>query len=401
VFTADFFHDDISHFLATMTIGRTGRAFVLSRDGAIVAGPPGPIAGQLDPPLQAALALLPNGLAGLSVGSPFSLQFEHGRIGYAAAFQAFTIAGGTEWVTAIVMPDDEFLGVVYGNLRSAAGIGLLAVLAAVALGSVVAYRIAAPLRVLAEDLEQAGQFKFSSRPPRASHVREVATLASSAETMKASLRSFGHYVPTEIVQDLLASGREARLGGETRCLTIHFSDVQGFVKIGEGVDPARLVRDLSEYLRIMADTLREHRGTVDKFLGDGILAFFNAPTDVPDHAALACRAAVRAQERLHELRPLWTAEGRPPFRARIGLHTGEVLVGNIGTPDRFEYTVIGDAVNAASRLTELAKEVDGHLLADWQSVEAAGDDEAARWRRHDTVTLRGRSTETVLAVPAD
>ena len=394
VFTADFFLDDLERFLSSMSVGQHGHAFVLSRRGDVVAAPVGS-GGARDPLLRSALAAVPADLAGLTLGRPLSLTFSEDGVRYAAAFEAFAVTRGLEWVSAIIVPEDVFLGVVYDNARFAAVIGLFSIVLAVVLGWLLAYRIAAPLRVIADDLEQAGQFKFSPGPPRSSLVKEIATVTDSAETMKASLRSFGRYVPTEVVQELLASGQEARLGGQTRQLTIHFSDVQGFVNISENVEPSRLLEDLAEYLQLMTATLREHGGTVDKFLGDGILAFFNAPNEVPNHPARACLAAVRAQERLRQLRTTWRAQGKPPFRARIGLHTGEVLVGNIGTPDRFEYTVIGDAVNLASRLETLNKLYGTWILASQDVRDAAGP--GFEWRLLDRVAVAGRTGGTLVS----
>ena len=130
---------------------------------------------------------------------------------------------------------------------------------------------------------------------------EIGVVGDAVDRMKASLRSFGHYVPRQLVQELLASGHEARLGGESRRLTIYFSDIEGFTRISESLKPRQLVEHLGEYLEAMTTIIEEQRGIVDKFIGDGILALFNAPRTVPDHAAEACRAALRSQRRLQEL----------------------------------------------------------------------------------------------------
>jgi adenylate cyclase len=212
--------------------------------------------------------------------------------------------------------------------------------------------------------------------------------------MKASLRSFGHYVPTALVEDVITSGQEARLGGECRVLTIHFSDIVGFTSISEMLDPTQLVEHLGEYLQAMAEIVRLHDGTIDKFMGDGILAFYNAPHPVPDHAAQACRAALLAHGRLRELRPGWQAAGKPAFRTRIGLHTGEALVGNIGAPERFAYTVIGDAVNLASRLEALNKVYGTEILTSQEVRDAAGSEFV--WRQLDRVAVVGRREGTLV-----
>jgi adenylate cyclase len=217
-------------------------------------------------------------------------------------------------------------------------------------------------------------------------------MGDAVDRMKAGLRSFERYIPVELVRELLRSGREARLGGETRELTIHFSDIAGFTGIAERMAPDAIVAELGEYFELMTRILRQHEGTVDKFMGDGILAFFNAPRPVSGHAAQACRAALEAQASLGELAARREAAGRPVFRARIGLEIGEVLVGNIGTPDRFAYTVIGDAVNLASRLEGLNKFYGTSIIGTERLREAAGP--GFEWRRLDRVAVVGRREGT-------
>ena len=142
----------------------------------------------------------------------------------------------------------------------------------------------------------------------------------------------------------------------------------------------------------MTQIIEGHQGAVDKFIGDGILALFNAPRDLENHAAAACRAALRSQERLAVLRKQWHAQGREPLYVRIGLHTGEAIVGNIGTPDRFEYTVTGDAVNLASRLEGLNKVYGTGILASEETRAAAGP--GFEWRTIDCVAVVGRASGT-------
>jgi adenylate cyclase len=208
--------------------------------------------------------------------------------------------------------------------------------------------------------------------------------------MKASLRSFGRYVPTDLVRDLLKQGTEARLGGEERPLTLFFSDVEGFTGLSEGMKPKALVEALGSYLEVVTKAVKGQGGTIDKFIGDGVLAFFNAPRDDPNHVVSGCRAALELQKQLASLIPQWETLGRPPFRTRVGLHTDEVVVGNIGTPERFSYTVIGDGVNLAARLESLNKAYGTWILCSDAVFERAG--QAFVWRRVDRTAVVGRST---------
>ena len=316
------------------------------------------------------------------------------RTGYVGGFQSVGASGGPEWIAAVILPEDLALQVVNEQRRTAVLLGLLFLAAAVILGSVLAHRIAKPLNAVASDLERVGRFELSPEPPPSSFVREIAIVGDAVSRMKAGLRSFGHYVPTEVVGDVLARGEEARLGAEYRRLTVFFSDLEGFTQIGEHLEPDRLVAHLGEYFSVLTAVLREESATLDKFLGDGILAFFNAPHDVPDHVMHACRAALRAQSELDRLGERWAARGIPPFRTRMGLHVGVVLVGNIGTPERFEYTVLGDAVNLSSRLEPLNKLYGTKILASEEVRAETG--ELFEWRTIDRVAVVGREDSTVI-----
>ena len=139
---------------------------------------------------------------------------------------------------------------------------------------------------------------------------------------------------------------------------------------------------------MVVDEIAREGGLVNKFMGDAVLAVFGAPVDLPDHATRGLRAARAMVDRL--------AREQPDLDAGVGVFTGETVAGNVGTRARFEYTVIGDAVNAAARLTELAKDVEGRVLTCAETVEEASEEEARHWRSHDRVTLRGRAEETSL-----
>lgn len=201
---------------------------------------------------------------------------------------------------------------------------------------------------------------------------------------------FGRHVGREVA-DAAALG-DVELGGETRVVSVVFVDLVGSTSYSTEHSPTEVVAVLNRFFEVVVDEVDRHRGLVNKFMGDAVLAVFGAPVDLPDHARAALSAARSMAARL--------ADEVPEIGAGIGVATGEVVAGYVGHHERFEYTVVGDAVNCAARLTDLAKEVDGRLLATWQSVEAAAGEEGDRWTRHGSTTLRGRSKETVLAVPS-
>lgn len=175
--------------------------------------------------------------------------------------------------------------------------------------------------------------------------------------------AFRQYLSPDVIEQLIAHPERLKLGGERRTLSIFFSDLQGFTAIAEELEPEALTALLNEYLSAMTDILQEEGGTVDKYVGDAIIAFWNAPLEQPDHAERAARAAVRCQEKLSELRPVLREKIGKDLYMRIGLNTGFAVVGNMGSINRFDYTVLGDAVNLSSRLEGINKQFGTFILA--------------------------------------
>ena len=394
VFAADFSLDDLTNFLTEGSRLGDARGFLVTRLGqVVVSSSPNP--GDPDDAVWPAIReALPRPLETLPLDTAFNVAVTYKGARYLGVVQAFRVAGGLEWAVVSVVPEARFLAASIANTRTAAAIGLVVLLAALGLGWLVSERVAQPLRRIRADLEQVGRFNLSGEPAPTSFVKEITVVSDGVDRMKTSLRSFGHYVPVDLVREVIASGNEACLGGETRELTLFFSDIAGFTMISERVAPNALVAQLAEYLEVMTGVIRAEGGTIDKYIGDGIVAFFNAPRLMPMHAAAACRAAVAAQAALGVLQTRWAAADRPAFPTRIGLNTGEVLVGNIGTLERFAYTAIGDAMNLASRLESLNKTYGTAILAS-EAVRTAAES-GFEWRRLDRVAVVGRQQGTLV-----
>ncbi|MBI3014302.1 MAG: adenylate/guanylate cyclase domain-containing protein, partial [Candidatus Tectomicrobia bacterium] len=186
--------------------------------------------------------------------------------------------------------------------------------------------------------------------------------------------AFGQYVAPQIISQIVENpDRYLRLGGEKKNLTALFSDIRNFTTISEKMAPEELVESLNDFLTEMTDIIMEYQGTVDKYVGDAIVAFFGAPIDYEDHARRACLAALEMQERSGEIRRRWAEQGRPELFIRIGLNTGPMVVGNIGSRRKMNYSIIGDAVNLASRLEGTNKEYVTRIIAGASTVESVRD----------------------------
>ncbi len=208
--------------------------------------------------------------------------------------------------------------------------------------------------------------------------------------------AFSRFLAPAIVEQVLEREGGLKLGGEKRELTVLFSDIRGFTSIAERLDPPLLLEVLNEYLTPMTDVIvSEHSGTLDKYIGDAIMAFWGAPQPQPDHPLRACKAALGMLEKLEALRPRWRAAGFPEIEVGIGINTGPMSVGFVGSQDRFyNYTVLGDAVNLASRLEGANKEYGTRILISGSTFERVKGEVVAR--EVDAVRVKGRRDPVVL-----
>jgi class 3 adenylate cyclase len=201
-------------------------------------------------------------------------------------------------------------------------------------------------------------------------------------------KSFALYLAPSVVEKMVAANKPPALGGETRNVTVFFSDLAGFSSISEVLAPPELVHFMNEYLSAMTDIIQEQGGFVDKYIGDAIVAVFGAPLDDPNHAENAVSAALRCRDRLHKLNREPAEWQRFTLRQRIGLNSGDALVGNIGSRQRFNYTVMGDAVNVASRLEGANKYFGTTIIAAASTFDGAAAGFA--WRELDSIRVQGR-----------
>jgi adenylate cyclase len=222
-----------------------------------------------------------------------------------------------------------------------------------------------------------------------SRVLEIDELTHSIARVRTALTQFGKYVPKAVVRDLMQTDIPLNIGGERRELSMMMTDVAGFVRIAEGESPERLFTDMSGYFENMVGVILGHHGTVDKFVGDAIFAYWNAPLRLDDHCGALCEAALGCSLASRQFNATQRAMGRPEWTTRFGLHVGEAIVGNVGTGDRLDFTAIGNNINVTARLESLNKFYGTQILATADLVDRVKD--RYLFRYVDRVVVKGSS----------
>jgi adenylate cyclase len=230
---------------------------------------------------------------------------------------------------------------------------------------------------------------------------ENAALAQKSALEQRRRERLSRYFSGPVIDGILASGStddHERLGGESRVVTLAFTDIRGFTTLLEKIKPQEAVEMLNDYFTEIVDEVIAEQGTLDKFMGDGLMAFWNAPHDQADHALRSVKAALKMQERVKVLLARWKQEKRsfvgdiPELSTGIGINTGEAIVGNIGSPKRMEYTAIGDSVNLAARLQGVAK--GGEILVSDSTLALVKD--AVRYTTLEPVSIKGKGSPVPL-----
>jgi len=313
-------------------------------------------------------------------------HFDIGGTTYLCTFR--WLPGTQSWILGVAAPRRAYLGdllkiraeVIWGSLALAAAIAFfgIIVLHAVSVAHAVILRESALMNDFVLDPSQ-----------NSCRFYDINRVLASLERAKTAMRSMGKYVPMDLVRRLYHRGEEPRLGGETTDLTVLFTDIQSFTEFAESRDADSVANSLGAYLDVLASVIQRQKGTIDKFIGDSVMAFWNAPEPVPAHPGLACRAALAGREALAMLynSPGWA--GMPGFQTRFGLHHCAASVGHFGAPDRFNYTAIGDGINLASRLQSLNKHYGTTIIASATVRDAASP--GLLWRHLDRVAVKGKT----------
>lgn len=261
--------------------------------------------------------------------------------------------GGLDWLILVAIPKTELLAGVVERTRWTLFVFLGLILLTTPLIIRTARGITLPVERISSQMEQVARFDLDVENPKPTRLRELQKMQQTMDSMKSALNSFEKFVPSRVVRKLVSEQKVAEPGMEPATGCVFFSDVKNFTTIAESLDPALLMELGGEYLEEMTRIVQEKNGVLDKYIGDALMAFWIAELDGTRITSMACQAALASQKKLAQLRVSWEKRNLPALEARIGLHTGPVLVGNIGSSRRLNYTVLGDTVNLASRLEGL------------------------------------------------
>lgn len=355
--------DDLTRYLDRKKIGSRGRTVILDEKGQVI--------------VQSGAGEKTNegsgALSDRDVEQAINHHKTHGETSFTidgantvmATFLPFPNNFENDWVIGVIADRDEFVADINQATFRTLVVGLLIVLGSIIVATFLSKRLTSPLRQIVEETRRIREFDLAGTFALRSNIIEINDLALAIKAMRHSLRSFGAYVPKTLVRSIVSSGSSVEIGGQHQQITLLFSDIQSFTNKSENMAPSTIFEELSNYFSVMTDAIGKHHGTVDKFIGDAIMAFWNAPVEDNDHPANGCRAALAclaAGRLLNETALRDGYSGMLPVTTRFGLHTGEVMVGNVGSDDRMQYTALGASVNLASRIEGINKQYGTNLL---------------------------------------
>jgi len=387
--------ESLAEFVASQRLAKNGKIFIINDTGEVItagsrpydeaSGASGGRLPRLDdlgiPWFQDAYRIH------LASGAEILSSTTGGRT-YLGFFFRFPADFDKKWKIAAVIPEAEVVGPTRKIIYKALLITVLITVICLLLVYAASGWITRPVKKLALQAGKIKDFKLDEVTGVQSILTEIRSLNDAFIAMKSGLASFGRYVPADLVRQLIATGREARLGGERTRLAILFTDIVGFTALSETITAEELMLQLSSYLDRLTRIIEQEQGTVDKYIGDAIMAFWGAPREVENPALLACQAALNCSKAVADLNRQWRAEGEPAMPTCFGINFGETIVGNVGSSQRMNYSIFGDNVNLASRLEGINR-IYGTKIIVSQSVYEAVEKQMI-CRPLDIVAVKGK-----------
>jgi adenylate cyclase len=334
---------NLSQFIDKQKIGKNGFAFLVDGEGVVKV----PLPNEMISQDSYQKMLIEEGYHEFKKNQKNAFILQRDEEKYLFSIQDSGIFHDDPWFIAIAVPFNDFFGEMIWTQKITTLMSLIILIASGLITCFCVKRISKPVVRMVSEVDEIRNFNFSKQRHAPSHIKEIFDLESSIDAMRSALHSFGRYVPREVVRTLVKYGRDVVLGGKREELTVMFTDIENFTTISESLPIEQLMTTLSEYFDVISKIILQEDGTIDKYIGDSVMSFWGAPIPMVNHAEKAC---------LTGLRLLATIQQQNKWTTRFGIHTGEVIVGNIGTSERMNYTIIGDVVNVAARLQSINKE---------------------------------------------
>lgn len=403
VIAADIALDNLALFLSSHQIGERGVTMILDEKNRVVAYPEMDKALRIDGKnvrLSSAAELgnpaLNEAVRRYRAGEGTRLVFDEPASGtpYLASFHAFPPALGKNWMILTLAPQEDFVGELQRTNRVMLALSAALLLMGLLLVAFLSRYLTRPIAAVTRETAKIKALELKDDLAIRSNIREIRQLVDATQAMKSTIRAFTTFVPRTLVQQLLSSGKTLEVGGQSRYLTIMFTDMDGFSALAETTPTRELMNRVSAHLDTVTRVIDAHQGTLDKYIGDAVMAFWGAPMADDDHAYHACLTALKAQKAMNAVNEAWIKEGKLPTSFRIGLHTDAVLVGNIGSAERLSYTVMGDGVNIAAHLETLNKRYGTRICVSHSVFREAG--ERMLMRPLDHVSVKGRRGELIV-----
>ncbi|HWD60240.1 MAG TPA: adenylate/guanylate cyclase domain-containing protein [Stellaceae bacterium] len=380
VAAADITLDGLSQFLSERKISPGTLSFILDTQGGVLANSElaktyadtaGDVALRHITSLDNRLPAIAYSARPRNGDGPYS--FSYGGRNYVASCATLPPWFGKSWQLFTITPLEDFTGPFDHNDRLLFIWGLIGIGTEILIIYFLSAMVSAPLEQMARSVAMIERLDRDMPAHPQSPVTELSVLSRAIGRLGATVESFAAFVPVGLVRQLMTSDGKLELGGHSRFLTIFFSDLEAFSTLSEDVPSHELLTRVSAYLEAVSKAINAQAGTIDKFIGDGVMAFWGAPALLEDHAWRACLAALRAQRAMDELNASWERDELKPLKLRMGIHSDAVLVGNIGSSERMGYTVIGDGVNIAARLQEVNKEYGTRICISHAVFREAGE----------------------------
>lgn len=362
---ADITMSALSHILEDIRVGEGGYVFMMNASGQLLAytGSRNEALGtQFVPTSKSGATEIENEIVQAALShwatqsQPYFRFFaEDQNEAFISSIGPIPSVHGIELVLGFIVPEDEFVGALKSSTLHVIQLSAVALALAVLLMAVFAHFLSKNLQRVTAEAKRIRNFDLSSDLTLRSRITEVADLSDAMSKMKTGLTSFGAYVPKDLVRSIVAKGEQVQIGGNSRPVTILFSDIEGFTSKTEGVTPEDLMPALSNYFSKMEHQITANKGIVDKYIGDAVMALWNVPELDEHHCKNACRAVLACMHAEDEINATQQSSPLNQLRTRFGLHCDTVVVGNVGSVTRMQYTALGAAVNLASRVEALSK----------------------------------------------